>query len=217
MYHANLCGHASVGPSGMEDNHVAMYRLNTTNTFSGGFPQDRAEYRGYCTRICGGDPFSVEDTLALQLERRGPQYADLAGDSVVGLASLAVTLASRSRLAVNGTVESVGRLLSHSLDEGGGAVGAGAGRAGKWRGSLDAVRNVVSSRSEEFCPLMCAVRSALLEPRGAWPTGCATAVGACRVIKAGSLRSPSSNGSLFPRTLRSEQAERHANLFIPRS
>lgn len=107
-------------------------------------PQDRAEYRGYCESICGGDPFSVEDTLALQLERRGPQYADLAGDSVVGLASLAVTLASRSRLAVNGTVESVGRLLAHSIGGGGDGGGGGAGRTSKWRGSLEAVRNVVS-------------------------------------------------------------------------
>lgn len=115
--------------------------------------QDRAEYRGYCERICGGDPFSVEDTLALQLERRGPQYAGLAGDAVVGLASLAVTLASRCRLAVNGTVESVGRLLAHSMafergdggSGGGGGAGAGAGRTSKWRGSDKAVRNVVSS------------------------------------------------------------------------
>ena len=111
-------------------------------------PQDRAEYRGYCERICGGDPFSVEDTLALQLERRGPEYADLAGDSVVGLASLAVTLSSRTRLAVNGTVESVGRLLTHSINEGGAGVGAGggpgAGRTTRCRRNIGAVRNVVS-------------------------------------------------------------------------
>lgn len=114
------------------------------------FSQDRAEYRAYCERICSSDPFGVEDTLALQLERRGPEYAGLAGDAVIGLASLAVTLSSRSRLAVNGTVESVGRLLAHSIDGGGAGVGAeagaGAGRICKGRGSLGAVRNVVSSR-----------------------------------------------------------------------
>ena len=98
--------------------------------------------------------------MALQLERRGPQYADLAGDSVVGLASLAVTLASRSRLAVNGTVESVGRLLAHCIDGRGDAIGVGAGRTEEWRGSLDAVRNVVSSRGVKelyFVDLCCAV------------------------------------------------------------
>lgn len=84
----------------------------------------------------------------MQLERRGPEYADLAGDSVVGLASLAVTLSSRTRLAVNGTVESVGRLLTHSINEGGAGVGAGggpgAGRTTRCRRNLGAVRNVVS-------------------------------------------------------------------------
>lgn len=112
------------------------------------FRQDRAEYRGYCERICGSDPFGVEDTLALQLERRGPEFADLAADSVVALASLAVTLASRTRLAVNGTVESIGRLLARSTDEGGGVV-PGAGGTSKQRGGLDAVRNVVSSLSRK--------------------------------------------------------------------
>eukprot|EP00752_Nemacystus_decipiens_P007651 g6840.t1 len=119
--------------------------------------QDRAEYRGYCERICGGDPFSVEDTLALQLERRGPEYADLAGDSVVGLASLAVTLSSRSRLAVNGAVESVGRLLAQSIDAGGACVlaGAEAGRTRNCRDGLGAVRNV--SPDETTSKLACHV------------------------------------------------------------
>lgn len=115
------------------------------------FLQDCAEYRGYCERICNGDPFSVEDTLALQLERSGPQYADLAGDAIVGLASLSVTLTSRRRLAVNGTVESIGRWLARSMTyhersggEGGGGGGAGAGSRGKgWNGGREAVRNAV--------------------------------------------------------------------------
>ncbi|CAM9152661.1 unnamed protein product, partial [Ectocarpus sp. 13 AM-2016] len=99
--------------------------------------QDRAEYRGYCESICGGDPFGVEDTLALQLQRPGVKYAALAGDAVVGLASLSVTLASRRRLAVNGTVESVGRLLARSM-----ATERGGGREKGSKGDREAVRNM---------------------------------------------------------------------------
>lgn len=101
--------------------------------------QDRAEYRGYCESICGGDPFGVEDTLALQLQRPGMKYTALAGDTVVGLASLSVTLASRRRLAVNGTVESVGRLLARSM-----AIERGGGREKGSKGDREAVRNMVS-------------------------------------------------------------------------
>lgn len=91
----------------------------------------------------------MEDTLALQLERSGPQYADLAGDAIVGLASLSVTLTSRRRLAVNGTVESIGRWLTRSMAyeaSGGrerGCAGAGGRRKG-WKGGREAVRNAVS-------------------------------------------------------------------------
>ncbi|CBN79756.1 conserved unknown protein [Ectocarpus siliculosus] len=99
--------------------------------------QDRAEYRGYCESICGGDPFGVEDTLALQLQRPGVKYAALAGDAVVGLASLSVTLASRRRLAVNGTVESVDRLLARSM-----AIESGGGREKGSKGDHEAVRNM---------------------------------------------------------------------------
>lgn len=110
--------------------------------------QDRAEYRGYCERICDGDHFSVEDTLALQLERSGPQYTDLASDAIVGLASLSVTLTSRRRLAVNGTVESIGRWLATSMayegSGGDGGVGAGTGvRSKRWKGDREAIRNAV--------------------------------------------------------------------------
>lgn len=101
--------------------------------------QDRAEYRGYCENICGGDPFGVEDTLALQLQRPGVKYAALAGDAVVGLASLSVTLASRRRLAVNGTVESVRRLLSRCM-----AIERGGGCEKGSEGDREAVRNMVS-------------------------------------------------------------------------
>lgn len=73
----------------------------------------------------------------MQLERPGLNYAALAGDAVVGLASLSVTLESRRRLAVNGTVESVGRLLARAM----------AGDAEGWRqgreGDYEAVRNLV--------------------------------------------------------------------------
>ncbi|CAM9203456.1 unnamed protein product, partial [Hapterophycus canaliculatus] len=112
--------------------------------------QDRAEYRGYCEQICGRDPFSVEDTLALQLKRHveaspSAQYADLAGDAVVGLASLSMTLVSRRRLAVNGALESTGRMLARSMSHGiggGGCSGGSIGMKGR-KGGREAVRNLI--------------------------------------------------------------------------
>ncbi|CAM9644454.1 unnamed protein product, partial [Laminaria digitata] len=112
--------------------------------------KSRAEYRSYCERICGGDPSSVEDTLSLQLERTGSrtgsQYDALAGDTVVGLASISMTLVSRRRLAVNGTVESIGRLLASGMCEGGRGGGGSRGGGGcgskDWNGSREAVRNL---------------------------------------------------------------------------
>lgn len=90
----------------------------------------------------------MEDTLALQLERPGPQYADLAGDAIVGLASLSVTLTSRRRLAVNGTVESIGRWLARNMaSERSGGEGGGGGTGSRrkaWNGDREAVRNAVS-------------------------------------------------------------------------
>ncbi|CAN0023315.1 unnamed protein product, partial [Scytosiphon promiscuus] len=108
--------------------------------------QDRAEYRGYCEQICGGDPFSVEDTLALQLKRHveatpGAQYADLVGDAVVGLASLSMTLVSRRRLAVNGTLESIGKLLARTMSFESG-TGNGDKRKGR-KGRREAIRNLM--------------------------------------------------------------------------
>lgn len=89
----------------------------------------------------------MEDTLALQLKRHvearpGAQYADLVGDAVIGLASLTMTLASRRRLAVNGTLESIGRLLTRSVssETGGGDGGQRKGRKGR----RVAIRNLVS-------------------------------------------------------------------------
>ena len=112
--------------------------------------KSRAEYRSYCERICGGDSASVEDTLSLQLERTdsrtGPQYDALAGDAVVGLASISMTLSSRHRLAVNGTVESIGRLLARSMCEGGAGGGGTDGNFGSnndSKGGREALRNLV--------------------------------------------------------------------------
>lgn len=91
----------------------------------------------------------MEDTLSLQLDRAGVRYASLAGDAVVGLASLSVTLVSRRRLAGNGTVESVGRLLAALLatsSPGPGVEGGGSGNTWGVRASLqerEALRNMV--------------------------------------------------------------------------
>lgn len=91
----------------------------------------------------------MEDTLSLQLERTGsrtgPQYDALAGDAVVGLASISMTLVSRRRLAVNGTVESIGKLLARGMCDGGGRGGGGRGGCGSkdWKGGRESVRNLV--------------------------------------------------------------------------
>lgn len=91
----------------------------------------------------------MEDTLALQLKRHvearpGAQYANLVGDAVVGLASLSMTLVSRRRLAVNGTLESIGRLLARSMSiENSDGGGGGSGRKGR-KGRREAIRNLVS-------------------------------------------------------------------------
>lgn len=94
--------------------------------------QGRAEYRGYCERICGGDPFCIEDTLSLQLKRPGRHHTALSDEAVVALASMSMTLGSRRRLAVNGTVESIGRLLLRGRRDGEDAAhnrgGSGDGR-----------------------------------------------------------------------------------------
>lgn len=90
----------------------------------------------------------MEDTLSLQLKRIGWEYASLAGDSVVALASLSVTLVSRRRLAVNGMVESLSRLLLRSI---GGLKGVGDGcddGTRTWEANLEAVRNLVSQLSQ---------------------------------------------------------------------
>ncbi|CAM9176650.1 unnamed protein product [Discosporangium mesarthrocarpum] len=75
---------------------------------------DRAEYRGYCEKICSS-VFPVEDTLTLQLRRPSLAHAHLISDAVAGLASLSVTLRSRRRLAVNGAVTVLGRLLEEAI------------------------------------------------------------------------------------------------------
>ncbi|CAM9217519.1 unnamed protein product, partial [Sphacelaria rigidula] len=117
--------------------------------------QDRAEYRGYCERICGNNPFAVEDTLALQLDRPSNVYDKVADDAIVGLASLSVTLASRRRLACNGTLESVtrllGRVMAASADSCGGheegergsdAAESGAGRRETKRNVIKLLKNL---------------------------------------------------------------------------
>ena len=71
---------------------------------------------------------------------------------MVGLASISMTLVSRRRLAVNGTVESIGRLLARGMrggGSGGGGVGGGSGGGGgggskEWKGGREAIRNLVS-------------------------------------------------------------------------
>lgn len=85
----------------------------------------------------------MEDTLSLQLERPGDRYTTLAADAVVGLGSLSMMLVSRRRLAVNGTVESVGRLMAKYLEDGrkGGVGGASWGV--DWAGHK-ALKNLVS-------------------------------------------------------------------------
>lgn len=85
----------------------------------------------------------MEDTLSLQLERPGDRYTALAADAVVGLGSLSMMLVSRRRLAVNGTVESVGRLMARYL-EGGKKGGVGdESRGADWAGHK-ALKNLVS-------------------------------------------------------------------------
>lgn len=93
----------------------------------------------------------MEDTLALQLDRPSNVYDKVADDAIVGLASLSVTLASRRRLACNGTLESVTRLLGRVMaasadscsgheegERGSDAAESGAGRR-------ETKRNVVSA------------------------------------------------------------------------
>lgn len=83
----------------------------------------------------------MEDTLSLQLDRPGPRYRSLADDTVVGLASLSVTLTSRRRLAINGTVERIGKLLAWTIEATTGEDAAA--MASMPLGAREAVRNMV--------------------------------------------------------------------------
>lgn len=88
----------------------------------------------------------MEDTLSLQLNRPSELYAKLVGDAVVALASLSVMLASRRRLACNGTVESVSRLLGRAIGGGGRGGGGREGREGGGGAKEErgvAIRNMV--------------------------------------------------------------------------